>query len=144
MNRWWSFLSCSTSLYDQPLCMINLSCFLQRQKSLAEEVGERWIKAQISAKERKTKDSGLCVDQWRGSMRNFRAKISPMFSTSLYPLTLRTGGQDFKLGGRALFSWLRWVKYKWQRYLADADCSLKSAQELGLQLTCSPRIKLLV
>ena len=123
--------------------MINLYRFLQRQKSLAEEVWERWIKAEIITKERKTKDSKLCVDPWHWSMCNFRAKISSVFSTSLYPLTLRTGGRDLKLGGRALFSWLLWVKYKWQRYLAHTDFSLEAAHELGLQLTC-PTITLLV
>ena len=63
MKRWWKFLSFLTYLYDQPLPL--------------KKVGERWIKADISAKERKTKDSTLCVDPWRASMRNFRAKKDP-------------------------------------------------------------------
>ena len=37
---------------------------------------------------------------------------------SLYPLALRKGGRNLKLDGSTMFSLHRWLKYKWQRYLA--------------------------
>ena len=53
-----------------------------------------------------------------------RPNVSTLLSSTFnqgwkpVPLALRKGGRNLKLDGSTMFSLHRWLKYKWQRYLA--------------------------
>ena len=73
--------------------MINLYRFLQRQKSLAEEVWERWIKAEISTKERKTQGLETVCRLVALIYAQLQGKKNPSAFHNLVPLNAAHGRQ---------------------------------------------------
>ena len=138
MNRWWSFLSCLTSLYDTPLPFSPTTEILCRgslgEMDKGRDFSERKIKPGLQTVCRPV---ALIYAQLQGK------KIPSVFH-KLVSLNAPHRRPVVQTWWKSFFSRLLWVKYKWQRYLAHTDFSLESAQELGVRLTCFSRIKLLV
>ena len=104
-----------------------LSCFifslidalrsLEQQNSSTQRISELSNKSESSRKMYDHSEPKRCIEWWQSSIRNLR-KEKPVFSISLNPFLLRTGGLNLKLYGNTLFSLHQWLKYRWLRYFA--------------------------
>ena len=92
ISKWRNFLSCFS------LCLVNVSCSLEWQNSLTLEVSELLIKAESSLSEQRNNIHNHSVELWHSCIRNFW-KEKPVWTMSLYPLSLRKEGVNCKLDG---------------------------------------------
>ena len=101
LNKLRNFLPCIS------FCLKDSSRSFEKHVSSNNKISELSIKSESSLSERENKESKHRIEWWHCSIHNLR-KEKPVFSMSLYPLTLLTGGLNRKLNGSTFFSMHLW------------------------------------